>query len=331
MSAQVDATKDSVAKVGRFAAETLVARSEPLFAIMGSPDAISDAAALAGLYASASDLRESLRLFSPLYPRVDGELWSRRLRKVTRSVAAVVETSAFLASLRAASGRMSDGGKRATAFYVGYLGATNDYEAAALAKSIASLGLTTRESAFRAFARAPKKGSAAKVALRSFAAAVIGDAVASLYDQVPAVLADGDSSAQRAVGKSLRRLASAVSTLSQCYSDEELLAAEKLLTALRAPFDKLRDAQVAVDVVRDRELVVRARAAGVLAANVDEVAAVFERRAARLAVDARRAIVRHAEATVRATLLDPLVPVAPEPKPAAKPARKAAPKPPAAG
>jgi hypothetical protein len=86
MNARSTVDVDRTARAGRAASAILLARSEPLFVIAGLPDPVADVATLRDLHKMASDLREAMRLFAPLYPRADYERWSRRLRTVTRSV-----------------------------------------------------------------------------------------------------------------------------------------------------------------------------------------------------------------------------------------------------
>jgi hypothetical protein len=216
---------------------------------------------------------------------------------------------------------MSEEGKRATAFLIGHHMAIRGYETATAEERVELLGLPDRRAAFRRFARDSKSAAETKVTLQAFAAAAIGERTGAFYDRLPAVLVEAEPGGLRVAGKALARLVSAAEVLSPCYTDEEYAAIGTILTALQTPFGRLRETQGFLDVVRDPETAVRARAAGVTVKGLGEVAAVFERRITGFIADAQRAVDRYPEAAVRTALLSPLVPgfivKEPEPAPAA--------------
>jgi hypothetical protein len=308
MDARSTVDAERTTRAARAATAILLARSEPLFVLAALTDPVADSATLADLHMAATGLRETMRLFSPLYPRSDYERWVRRLRLVTRLVAPLLKADSFMAAIHTASRRMGVGGKRATAFLVGYLSATRGYESSLVANRVESLGLPERRAAFRRFARDPKSGADSKATLQVFAAAALGERVSAFYDRAPDDLAEADAGVVRLAGKALSRLVSAAEALSPCYSEDEYAALHTALTALETPFDAIRDARDFLEVLHEPDLVPRARRAGVSPTDLAEVEDAFTQRLTRLTTDAQRAMARHPETDLRAALLSPLVP-----------------------
>jgi hypothetical protein len=319
---------DRTTKAAKAATDILLKRSEGLFLLAAMPEPVADPATLADLGTLAFELRETMRLFAPLYPSAEYERWWRRVRTVTRAVWPLLEVDAFIGAVRAASRGTGEPGKRATAFLIGHMAAMREYEMDIVAARVEAFGMPDVRAKFRRFARDPKAGSGSKVTLQAFAAGALADRIAAYVARVPAVLVDGDPEAMRVAGKALSKLAAAVDALSGCYADDEYAKVRTMMTALQKPLESFRQTQVFLGALRDPELAINAKAAGVTVGGLRELEAVFAKREAQLMADVSRAAARYPEAAISTALLSPLVPgfiaKAPEPAKPTGPARPAA-------
>jgi hypothetical protein len=245
------------------------------------------------------------------------------VRTVTRAVWPLLEVDAFIAAIRRAARGTGEPGKRATAFLIGHMAAMREYEMDIVAVRVEAFGMPDMRAKFRRFARDPKAGRGSKTSLQAFAAGTLAERISAYAQRVSAAVSEGDPEAMRGAGKSLSRLAASADALAGCYSEDEYAKIRTMMTALKKPLEDFRQTQVFLGALRDPELALNAKAAGVTVGGLRELEAVFAKREAQLMSDVGRVAARYPEATITTALLSPLVPgfIAKVPTPAEQPQR----------
>ena len=319
---------DAATPLAIAAPAVLLAKAEPLFDLEDAARGGADMDAVHDMRVASRRLREALRLLAPLYPAKAHRRWYRSVRRITRALGPVRDSDVFIDAFSHLAADLGEGGRRATAFLVGYRTGQRVHELERLNAELARLDLDRSRADFAAFAAALAPTVDSHRTLASFAHAAVAERAAVVFGAQPAALDASNVTAQHALRIDYKHLRYAVEAFAPCYNDA-FDALHATLTSFQDALGDLHDAHVFLDMVRDPARTVAAARAGVSAEDLGEVAIVLDMKAEREFQRFVGLAEKHPAEVLLARLLlplasaPPIVPDAPEGPPVDEPAEPA--------
>jgi len=291
--------------LGEAAPSLLLAKAEPLFALENAATGGTDMDAIHDMRVASRRLRETMRVLESLYPTDEYARWYRRVKRITRALGPVRDSDVFIDDFSSLAKDVGEGGRRAVAFLVGRRMGVRERELASLNHELARLDLEKQRRSLRRVAHAVGASAEVKRPLADFAHAAIAERAAAVLGALPGALSEENVYEQHALRIDFKRLRYAVEVFAPVYG-EDFDALHDTLTAFQDVLGEMHDVHVFLDMLRDASLIGDARRAGVLRADVEEIATILEARAHRRFVSFVKLVAEHPAPELLAALLLPL-------------------------